>query len=152
MWRRAVLVLCCYSVYCSRREFQADRSKTNDDDVESDYDVHKYNHSVFPTTTGHTVKAEIAVEKFVDTMMASEKYLKMIEAVEIKVNHLNTVFIERSNVILKYITEVLTLIKTSPVDALENSLQTLKGDLDKLKRLISHQLEDSPNLRGELIC
>ncbi|CAH0716404.1 unnamed protein product, partial [Brenthis ino] len=150
MWTNIVLFLCFFSISCTRKEFSPIENRNDEDDIsiENEYDSRNNNVSWHTTTAGYTTKGEIAVEKFVDTMMASEKYLKMIETVENRLSHLESVFLVRTNTILKYMTEVLRVIKTSPVDILENALQSLKTDLDKLKRLISQQMNESPNLRG----
>lgn len=150
MWTNIVLFLCFISISCTSKEFSPTENRNDDDDVsiENEYDSRNNNVSRHTITAGYTAKGEIAVEKFVDTMMASEKYLKMIETVENRLSHLESVFLERTNTILKYMTEVLRVIKTSPVDFLENALQSLKTDLDKLKQLMSQQMNESPNLRG----
>lgn len=100
------------------------------------------------STTTNRPKGEAVVEKFVETLMSSERYLKMVETVERKLNHLDNTFHERSNSIMKYLTELMRLVKSSPAGMLEGALGSLKGDLDKLRKLIVERI-DAPRMRGE---
>ncbi|XP_063838139.1 ficolin-2-like isoform X2 [Ostrinia nubilalis] len=119
-----------------------DRSNEEVDDL-----YYGRNGSRVPTTTVRP-KGEAVVEKFVETLMSSERYLKMVETVEKKLNHLDTTFHERSNSILKYLAELLRMVKSSPASMLENALKSLKGDLDKLKSTIMERME-APKMRGD---
>ncbi|XP_026321180.1 fibrinogen C domain-containing protein 1-A-like isoform X2 [Hyposmocoma kahamanoa] len=78
--------------------------------------------------------------------MSSERYLKMIESVERKVNHLDATFHERTNSILKYVSEMLRTMKAGPGDLMENTLRSIKTDLDKLKMSVTERLE-RPTMR-----
>lgn len=100
------------------------------------------------TTTSRYSKGEVVVEKFVETLMASEKYLKMIESVEKKLNHLDATFHERTNSILKYIAEMQRNMKTSPAETLETALKSVKLDLDKMRQTIIARKDIRPNMRG----
>ncbi|CAG4942014.1 unnamed protein product [Colias eurytheme] len=109
----------------------------------------KYNLTHAPTTTGRSLKGEMVVEKFVDTLMASERYLKMVESVEKKINHLDANFHDRTNTILKYLAEVLRIAKTAaaPQDVMEKTLRSLKHDLDKLQQAVSEKVKALPKMR-----
>lgn len=92
---------------------------------------------------------DAVVENFVDTLMASERYLKMIETVELKLTHLDMTFHERTNSILKYLSEMLRTIKASSSELLEKALKNVKTDLDTLKQSLSERVDGHPKLRGE---
>lgn len=147
MWMKATLFLCLYSV-----SLQRGVSSKHTREFGEDFDAFvKFNTSM-PTTTGRTAKPEVVVEKFVETLIASERYLKLIEVVEDKMGHLQTIFRERTNTVMKYLTEILRVIKTSPVDQVQSNLHSLKDDLEKLKKYVSQQSDDDLNLRGKYIC
>ncbi|XP_045510175.1 angiopoietin-related protein 7-like isoform X2 [Colias croceus] len=126
--------------------------REEEDDDSSNVQVRsKYNLTHAPTTTGRTLKGEMVVEKFVDTLMASERYLKMVESVEKKINHLDANFHDRTNTILKYLAEVLRIAKTAsaPQDVMEKTLRSLKHDLDKLQQAVSEKVKALPKMRVE---
>lgn len=96
---------------------------------------------------------DAAVEKFVDTLVSSERYLKMIESLDRKLSHLDMTYRERSNSVLKYLNEILRLIKKSSSEALESALRTVKLDLDNMKQTLSERIDDqpAPKTRGKFI-
>lgn len=103
-----------------------------------------------PTTIRSNIPiSDIVVEKFVETLMASERYLKMIETVERKLDHLDANFHEKTNSILKYLSEAIRIIKTSPSEMLEKSLTNMKMDLDRLKQSMTIKLDEIPAMRGK---
>ncbi|XP_064076444.1 angiopoietin-related protein 7-like [Vanessa tameamea] len=152
MWTTLIFILWINGISSARKELPPKRGENYDDELENIFAKTNYNYSRLPTTTERIAKPEVVVEKFVETLMASERYLKLIETVEAKVVHLETIFQERTNTILKYLTEVLRAIKTNPVDTLQSSLHSLKNDLDKLKHVVSHQKDESPKLRVDTDC
>lgn len=95
-----------------------------------------------------TGKGDMVVEKFVETLMSSERYLKMIETVERKLNHLDAAFHERTNSIIKYLSELLRVTKSTTSGTLDQSLVSLKGELDKLKTAVARKVEQPEQLRG----
>ncbi|CAK1554090.1 unnamed protein product [Leptosia nina] len=113
--------------------------------------VAKYNISSRPTTTGRSLKGEMVVEKFVDTLMASERYLKMVETVEKKISHLDATFHDRSNSILKYLAEVLRVVKSPPGVMMEETLRSLKLDLERIKQSVAEKLQNVPTMRGKTL-
>ncbi|XP_047524955.1 angiopoietin-related protein 7-like [Pieris napi] len=108
----------------------------------------KYNVSR-PTTTGRSLKGEMVVEKFVDTLMASERYLKMVETVEKKISHLDATFHDRTNSILKYLAELLRVVKAPQAEIMEDTLRSLKVDLERLKQSVAEKLAQIPTMRVE---
>lgn len=130
------------------RDRSRSHEKSNEDSEEAIFFNRKDVDSLpsAPTST-MAMKGEVVVEKFVETLMASERYLKMIESVERKLNHLDATFHERTNSILKYVSEMLRTMKAGPGDLMENALRSIKTDLDKLKMSVTERLE-RPNMRG----
>lgn len=130
------------------RSRQSSHEKTNEDSEEEIFFNRKDIDSL-PSVpaSAKALKGEVVVEKFVETLMASERYLKMIESVERKLNHLDATFHERTNSILKYVSEMLRTMKSGPGDLVENALRSIKTDLDKLKMSVTERLE-RPTMRG----
>lgn len=142
MWKRLLILICFFHLSFARREINSD---TNDgDDIDADVSTNKTTLMTRPKDK----KAEIVVEKFIETLIASEKYLRMIENVEVKLDHLETTVQDRSNSILKYLAELLHGAKTSPADILERALQSLKNDLDRMKEALLPQVQ-KPQYRGK---
>ncbi|KAG6452175.1 fibrinogen C domain-containing protein 1 isoform X2 [Manduca sexta] len=136
-----LLLLCLFTLILAKKESYRTQEKSNS---ASDNSSRKKNENM-PTTTGRVV-GDAVVEKFVETLMSSERYLKMIEIVERKLNHLDATFHEKVNAINKYLAEILRIVKSPSDELLENSLKGLKGDLDKLKYSITSK-EHQPNMR-----
>ncbi|XP_026746620.1 fibrinogen C domain-containing protein 1-like isoform X5 [Trichoplusia ni] len=147
MWSRNILLVSLFVIVTATRQFIRERSNEDgDDDV---FHIKKRTDSRVPTTTGRSSVGDAVVEKFVETLMSSERYLKMIESVERKMNHLDTTFHERTNSILKYLSEMLRMIKASSSEMLEKALRNVKSDLDKLKQSMSERIDEHPNMRAE---
>ncbi|XP_072931049.1 fibrinogen C domain-containing protein 1-like isoform X4 [Epargyreus clarus] len=140
MWKLIFLITLSISLTHTKKTTEI-LEDTDEDDVKAT--VKRYNMSRLPTTTRRTVKGEAVVERFVDTLMASEQYLKMIDSVEKKINHLDSTFHDRTNTILKYLSEILRVVKASPTESLENALVLLKKDLEKLKYSLSDRVDDT---------
>ncbi|XP_031767403.2 fibrinogen C domain-containing protein 1-like isoform X1 [Galleria mellonella] len=139
MWKCYLLMLLyLFSTAMTKKELIRD----NLEDIsleESDARVH-YKKNM-PTTISRSAKSDAIVEKFVETLISSERYLKMVEIIERKLTLLDATFHERTNSILKYLTEILKLGKPSQADALENTLVTVRNDLDKVKQFLAEHLE-----------
>lgn len=147
MWSRNILLVSLFVIVTPTRQFIRERNTEDaDDDV---FHIKKRTDTRVPTTTGRSSVGDAVVEKFVETLMSSERYLKMIESVERKMNHLDTTFHERTNSILKYLSEMLRMIKASSSEMLEKALRNVKSDLDKLKQSMSERIDEHPNMRGE---
>lgn len=128
---------------------ERNREKINEESEEQIFFNRKNVDSLPLPASTKALKGEVVVEKFVETLMASERYLKMIEAVERKLNHLDATFHERTNSILKYVSEMLRTMKAGPGDVMENTLRSIKTDLEKLKTTVTERLE-RPTMRGKL--
>lgn len=149
MWRKKIVLVSLFVIVTAKRDFMRERS--NEDQEEELFHAKKRIDTRLPTTTGRSSMGDAVVEKFVETLMSSERYLKMIESVERKMNHLDTTFHERTNSILKYLSEMLRMIKASSSEMLEKALRNVKSDLDKLKQSMSERVDEHPNMRGECI-
>ncbi|CAB3225395.1 unnamed protein product [Arctia plantaginis] len=101
-------------------------------------------------TSRQTTIGENAIEKFVETLMSSEKYLKMIDSVERKISHLDTVFHGKTNSILKYLTEMQKVLNSSSTESVLQIMNTLQTDMKQVKVLLREALETRPTMRGEL--
>ncbi|CAD0194178.1 unnamed protein product [Chrysodeixis includens] len=147
MRSRNILLVSLFAIVTAKREFSRERS--NEDESDDGFTARKRTNPRVPTTTGRSSVGDAVVEKFVETLMSSERYLKMIESVERKMNHLDTTFHERTNSILKYQSEMLRILKSSSAESVEKALRTVKTDLDKLKMSMSDKMGEHANLRGE---
>ncbi|XP_059046165.1 fibroleukin-like [Achroia grisella] len=140
MWKCHIIVLIgIFSTAMSKREIKRGHLVNN---KQEDLDSKK----IIPTTTSRSNKGDAVVEKFVETLMSSERYLKMVETVERKLTHLDATFHEKTNSILKHLIEMLRLVKSPPTVELENALYSVKSDLDKLKHYLAERLH-KPHVR-----
>lgn len=104
-------------------------------------------HNVPTTTSRISSIGDTLVEKFVETLMASERYLKMIESVQRKLTHLDATFHERSTSIMKYSAEILKMLKsTDRPPHFDNVLRSVVSDLDKMKMVMKDRYT-----RGKLL-
>lgn len=82
---------------------------------------------------------EAVVEKLVDSITSSEKYLKKIESIDFRLNRLDIEVHEKTNTIMNHITEVIKTIQSqTPPDKLE-MLDVMKSDIDQIKHIIEHR-------------
>lgn len=84
------------------------------------------------------------VEKFLDSLISSERYLEMLEK---KMTHLDVTVHEKTNSIMKYLVEILRKIKTKSNDEVEMALRSVKNDLDAFKDMIVQKMTP-PQMRG----
>lgn len=151
MWSNLIIILSMswFVIVSTRAEFL--RGRNHDGAADNVFHTKKrVDSNRQATTTGRSTVGDAVVEKFVETLMSSERYLKMIESVERKMNHLDTTFHERTNSILKYLSEMLRMIKTSSSELLEKALRNVKTDLDKLKHTMTERIDDHPTMRGKI--
>ncbi|XP_053624594.1 angiopoietin-1-like isoform X3 [Plodia interpunctella] len=130
--------------FARRESNRIPQKKLNSDEISNSY----FSRNVsLPPSKQPWSKSDLIVEKFVETLMSSEKYLKMVETVERKLNHLDATFHERTNSILKHLAEMLRTVKASPANALESSLMSVKDDLDRMKHLLA--TAEQPSMRAD---
>ncbi|CAG4939958.1 unnamed protein product [Parnassius apollo] len=134
-----------------------DHSRIHKEDVDRGYSSneeftnHKEKNNYVPTLTTLSSRNEIAVEKFVDTMISSEHYLKRILTIEGKLTHLNSLFHNKTNIILKYLSEVIRSVNSSPVHVMERAVESLKEDFNKIKHMLKQRVQGHPIRRGNFI-
>lgn len=145
MFSNTLVLVLLFSVAIAKREMYNSRERSSE---EIDDLYFGRNGSRVPLTTTGKPKGDVVVEKFVETLMSSERYLKLVETVDSKVTHLDATFRERSNSILKYLSELTRLVRASPANVLELALKSLKTDLDKLKNTVLEKFE-GPKMRGD---
>ncbi|KAL0852177.1 hypothetical protein ABMA28_000408 [Loxostege sticticalis] len=143
MFSNTLVLALLFSVAIAKREMYNSRERSSE---EIDDLYFGRNGSRVPLTTTGKPKGDVVVEKFVETLMSSERYLKLVETVDSKVTHLDATFRERSNSILKYLSELTRLVRASPANVLELALKSLKTDLDKLKNTVLEKFE-GPKMR-----
>ncbi|KAH9627967.1 hypothetical protein HF086_017942 [Spodoptera exigua] len=144
MWSNLIYIvpIAWFLMVSARADVQ--RGRTNDDKEHNLFHSKKRtDRNRLTSTTGRAFVRDEVVEKFVETLMSSERYLKMIESVERKVNHLDTTFHERTNSILKYLSEIVTMLKSPSSATIENALTHFKTDLEKLKQTLSERTDDT---------
>lgn len=73
------------------------------------------------------------LDKIVDTLLASEKYLKKIEVVQRRLHHLDTSLHDKTNMMLKYLSEMIKTTNSNSPDVLLNTLKALRADWEKFK-------------------
>ncbi|CAG9781891.1 unnamed protein product [Diatraea saccharalis] len=131
------------------QERKADRIPTSSEEDEGINLYFARNISQSPTTTSKPKQDEI-VEKFIESLVASEKYYKVVESLERKLRHLEIMFNERSNKMIKHLLEIRQLVKSSPSEFLEIALRSMNADLEKLRNAISKSVTH-PKLRGKYL-
>lgn len=89
---------------------------------------------------------EIIIEKFIDSLVSSERYLALMER---KLNHLDISFHEKSSNIMNYLTEMMKKIKPQPTAEVEATLKGVTKDLEKFKHTIIDKVTMMPHMRGK---
>ncbi|VVC86214.1 unnamed protein product [Leptidea sinapis] len=147
---REVIILILFSITFARQHVENSSGEDTDDTGSGEIiDARSFNRSYYPTSTARNLKGEIVVEKFVDTLMSSERYLKMIGTVEKKVTQLNTTLRERADNIVKYLAEVLRVLKSSSNEKLNEAISTIRKDIEKLRHTAVNKFGTNPTMRVE---
>lgn len=80
---------------------------------------------------------EVVIEKLMEAITANEKYLKKIENIDFRLNRLDIEIHERTNAILKRLTEVTTTIHSQgDSEKYNTALDDLKTDISQIKLLL----------------
>ncbi|CAH0401962.1 unnamed protein product [Chilo suppressalis] len=157
--QKIVLLLLIADV-CSKKENFRSHSRTQEKKLKSNQDdrnqgsseeedgtnLYSARNASRAHTTNTKPKQDAIVEKFVESLVSSEKYYKIMETMERRLRHLEISFDERTNTLAKYILEILQLVKSSPSEVMEVALRSMKADLDKLRTAIVKQ-STHPNMR-----
>ncbi|XP_026746619.1 angiopoietin-related protein 4-like isoform X4 [Trichoplusia ni] len=74
------------------------------------------------------------VEKLMESITSSEKYLKKVDSIDFRLNRLDIEVHEKTNVILKQLAEIGNAVRTDTcADKLDSTLHALKSDMNTLK-------------------
>lgn len=104
---------------------------------------------VMPSNSSRSTKNEIIIEKFLDNMLNSDEYYNKIDTIQDKLNYLNYLLYNKTNTIIKYLSNIYKIVQTSPIHVMESAVQSLKDDLNKVKNIITQrQLAVLPMRRG----
>lgn len=76
---------------------------------------------------------EKVLEKLMETITASEKYLKKIDSIDFKINRLDIEVHEKTNNILTYLVDMMKVIRTLDPKGIESVLEEIKAEISKLK-------------------
>ncbi|CAG9781890.1 unnamed protein product [Diatraea saccharalis] len=76
---------------------------------------------------------EVVIDKLMETISSSEKYLKKVDSIDFRLNRLDIEVHEKTNNILKQIGEIMKVIRTEYPDKFEASLDALKSQLNQIK-------------------
>lgn len=147
---KVVIFVYCVAISCAK-SYPENTDDIDSEDNGGEYAGHDCNGTQHPTTTPRTMKGELIVERFVNTLVSNEKYLKLIEVIKHKLDHLDMTFQERSSSIIKYLSEILRVVKSSPVTILDTALRGLQKDLDNLKQALINRPNASIKLRGKYL-
>lgn len=88
---------------------------------------------------------EGVVEKLMDTITSSEKYLKKVDSIDFRLNRLDIEVHEKTNKIMKQLTEIIKKANNDAnTEKLEGILGSLKNDIYKVKFLIENRQRTNP--------
>lgn len=74
------------------------------------------------------------VEKLMESITSSEKYLKKVDSIDFRLNRLDIEVHEKTNVILKQLAEIGNAVRTDTcADKLDSTMHALKSDINTLK-------------------
>ncbi|XP_047040704.1 angiopoietin-related protein 4-like [Helicoverpa zea] len=78
---------------------------------------------------------EAVLEKLMESITSSEKYLKKVDSIEFRLNRLDIEVHEKTNAILKVLTEISKALRseTACAQKMETSLMSLKSDVNSIK-------------------
>lgn len=92
---------------------------------------------------------EAVVEKLMDSITSSEKYLKKVDSIDFRLNRLDIEVHEKSNGIMKQLSDIMKTIMTDNcAEKLEPSLLNLRNDINQIKFSLdkSSSQRTSPNI------
>lgn len=87
-----------------------------------------------------TSSDEAVLERLMETITSSERYLKKIESIDFRLNRLDIEVHEKTNLMLKRLTEINTALQNQGPDKADTSLDTLKTDVGQLKYYFENKL------------
>ncbi|XP_072931047.1 fibrinogen C domain-containing protein 1-like isoform X2 [Epargyreus clarus] len=82
---------------------------------------------------------EMVIEKLMDSITSSEKYLKKVDSVDFRLNRLDIEVHEKTNAILKRLTEIIKSIEAHPYeDKIDTAIDSIKNDVGHIKGMLEH--------------
>lgn len=105
-----------------------------------------------PQPTSDTLRRELTVKNFASNMLTEDQYFQKIDILHDRVENINSLVHNQTNTIIEYLMEILKLVQLAPVHVMENAIQSLKNDLDKVKYLLTrhHHSSNHSLRRGNL--
>ncbi|CAK1554091.1 unnamed protein product [Leptosia nina] len=89
---------------------------------------------------------EVVIEKLMESITSSEKYLKKVDSIDFRLNRLDIEVHEKTNGILKYLAEIFNSMQNSGnSEKLETELEKIKNDLSEIKNIF----EKNPRAKVE---
>lgn len=83
---------------------------------------------------------EAVIDKLMETITSSEKYLKKVDSIDFRLNRLDIEVHEKTNSILKQLMEIMKAIRSDAYpDKLETVLDTLKTQVNQIKFILEKQ-------------
>ncbi|XP_028162551.1 ficolin-2-like [Ostrinia furnacalis] len=80
---------------------------------------------------------EAVIDKLMETITSSEKYLKKVDSIDFRLNRLDIEVHEKTNSILKQLMEIMKAIRNDAYpDKLETVLDTLKTEVNQIKFIL----------------
>lgn len=99
-------------------------------------------------------ETEAVIDKLLESITASEKYMKKVDSIEFRLNRLDIEIHEKTNNILKYLSEMMKVIRSQgfsekvdmAVDVLKSEMESIRLLMEKNRR--SYKTKDD----GRLLC
>ncbi|KAJ0183802.1 hypothetical protein K1T71_000225 [Dendrolimus kikuchii] len=89
---------------------------------------------------------EVVIEKLMDTITSSEKYLKKVDSIDFRLNRLDIEIHEKTNSILKLLTEIMkTVHDDTHTDKLGMALDSLRNDMNDVKLIMERNQRTNNN-------
>lgn len=90
---------------------------------------------------------DIVIEKLMDTITSSEKYLKKVDSIDFRLNRLDIEVHEKTNGILKLLTELTKSIQSDAyAEKFGDVWHSLRADISHIKTLMEKNLRTNNNL------
>lgn len=83
-------------------------------------------------------EGDIVIEKLVDSIAASEKYLKKVDNIDFRLNRLDIEVHEKTNTIMKRLSEILKSVRSLHSDTLETTMESMRESISQLKQSFEH--------------
>lgn len=76
---------------------------------------------------------EAVVEKLMESIISSEKYLKKVDSIDFRLNRLDIEVHEKTNNIIKHLAELSKTFRSDRTDKLEELMLALKSEIQHIK-------------------